>query len=82
MIHRFAPRPGLLGAALLAALAAVVPPAAAQAPFTLEQVLSAPFPTGLTASRGGGRAAWVFDEAGARNVWLNLNSLNLQVVDE
>lgn len=69
MIHRFAPRPGLLGAALLAALAAVVPPAAAQTPFTLEQVLSAPFPTGLTASRGGERAAWVFDEAGARNVW-------------
>lgn len=51
------------------ALGVPAPAAAAQARFTLEQVLSAPFPTNLTASRGGERVAWVFDEAGARNVW-------------
>ena len=64
------------GAAGLASAAAVLgaslvsaPTAAAQGQFTLEQVLSAPFPTSLTASRGGERVAWVFDEAGVRNVW-------------
>ena len=44
--------------------------AAAAAPktFTLEQVLSAPFPAGLVASPNGGRFAWVFNASGARNV--------------
>ena len=37
--------------------------------FTLEQVLSAPFPTSLTASPKGA-VAWVLDEKGARNVWV------------
>jgi dipeptidyl aminopeptidase/acylaminoacyl peptidase len=37
--------------------------------FTLEQVLSAPFPSELTAAPGGGAVAWVLDEHGARNVW-------------
>ncbi len=44
-------------------------PVAAEGPFTLEQILSAPFPTSLTASADGTRVAWVFDERGARNVW-------------
>ncbi len=44
-------------------------PTPAEGPFSLEQVLSAPFPSGLTASPAGRRAAWVFDERGARNVW-------------
>ena len=43
---------------------------AAEAQFTLEQVFSAPFPTSLTASPDGSRVAWVFDERGARNVWV------------
>ena len=43
---------------------------AAEAQFTLEQVFSAPFPTSLTASPDGSRIAWVFDERGARNVWV------------
>jgi dipeptidyl aminopeptidase/acylaminoacyl peptidase len=40
------------------------------ATFTLEQVLSSPFPTGLTAASNGSRIAWVFDAKGARNVWI------------
>src|SRR6476469_7618463 len=43
---------------------------AAPAQFTIEQAISAPFPTALTASRAGGRIAWVFDQRGARNVWI------------
>ena len=38
--------------------------------FTLEQVMSSPFPTELTASRKGQRVAWVFDEKGHRNIWV------------
>ncbi len=38
--------------------------------FTLEQVLSAPFPAGLTAAPAGGAVAWVFNDRGARNVWI------------
>jgi len=42
----------------------------AQSPFTLEQVLSSPFPSGLTAAMHGSRIAWVFDAKGVRNVWV------------
>src|SRR5581483_699326 len=38
--------------------------------FTLEQVLSSPFPSGLTAAAHATRVAWVFDKQGARNVWI------------
>ena len=38
-------------------------------PFTLEQFLSAPFPTELTAGPSGA-LAWVFNDRGARNVWI------------
>jgi dipeptidyl aminopeptidase/acylaminoacyl peptidase len=38
--------------------------------FTLEQALSAPFPTELTASPARAKLAWVFNEGGARNVWI------------
>jgi hypothetical protein len=41
----------------------------AQSPFTLEQVLSSPFPTGLVAAAHGSRVAWVFNAKGVRNVW-------------
>ena len=45
--------------------------AAAQKPsFTLEQVMSSPFPTGLTAAEKAPRIAWVFDAKGERNVWI------------
>jgi dipeptidyl aminopeptidase/acylaminoacyl peptidase len=38
--------------------------------FSLEQVMSAPFPSALTAAPKGGAVAWVLDEHGARNVWI------------
>lgn len=42
----------------------------AQKPFTLEQVMSAPFPTELTAAPAKGRVAWVFNTRGPRNLWV------------
>ena len=42
----------------------------AQSPFTLEQVMSSPFPTELVAAAHGSRVAWVFDAKGVRNVWV------------
>jgi dipeptidyl aminopeptidase/acylaminoacyl peptidase len=42
----------------------------AQKPFTLEQVMSAPFPANLTAAKTGNRVAWTLDEQGKRNVWV------------
>ena len=42
----------------------------AQKPFTLEQVLNAPFPTELTAAPAKGRVAWVFNAQGRRNLWV------------
>ena len=38
--------------------------------FTLEQVMSAPFPSDLTAAPAGAKVAWVFNARGARNVWV------------
>ncbi len=38
--------------------------------FTIEQVLSAPFPYGLTTALHAPRVAWVFDNKGERNVWV------------
>jgi Tol biopolymer transport system component len=42
----------------------------AQSPFTLEQVMSSPFPSELVASTHGSRVAWVFNAKGVRNVWV------------
>jgi dipeptidyl aminopeptidase/acylaminoacyl peptidase len=38
--------------------------------FSLEQVLSSPFPTNLVAADHGGRIAWIFAAKGERNVWV------------
>ncbi len=38
--------------------------------FTLEQVLSSPFPTSLVAARDAQRIAWVFNIRGERNIWV------------
>lgn len=38
--------------------------------FTLEQVLSSPFPSDLIASKNGDKLAWVFDAEGKRNIWI------------
>jgi dipeptidyl aminopeptidase/acylaminoacyl peptidase len=40
------------------------------ASFTIEQILSAPFPSNLVASPHGNHFAWVSNDAGRRNVWL------------
>jgi dipeptidyl aminopeptidase/acylaminoacyl peptidase len=37
---------------------------------TLEQIMSAPFPTALTASPSGEKVAWAFNHQGRRNVWM------------
>src|SRR5882724_2625333 len=43
----------------------------AQTPgFTLEQVMSSPFPTALTAAAKANRIAWVFNSKGERNIWV------------
>jgi hypothetical protein len=45
--------------------------AIAQKPgFTVEQVMSSPFPTALTSAAKANRIAWVFDSRGERNVWV------------
>jgi dipeptidyl aminopeptidase/acylaminoacyl peptidase len=38
--------------------------------FTLEQVLSAPFPTEVVAAPAHGRFAWIFNAEGKRNIWI------------
>jgi len=42
----------------------------AQSPFTLEQVISSPFPSELVAAAHGSRVAWVFNTRGVRNIWV------------
>lgn len=44
--------------------------ARSQEKFTLEQVLSAPFPDALTAAKSGDRLAWTFDDQGKKNIWV------------
>jgi dipeptidyl aminopeptidase/acylaminoacyl peptidase len=51
------------------AVAAAARAAATAAPFELEDVLSAPYPTALVAARAADRIAWVMDERGVRNLW-------------
>jgi dipeptidyl aminopeptidase/acylaminoacyl peptidase len=45
-------------------------PSSAKPGFTLEQVMSSPFPTALTSAAKANRIAWVFDSRGERNVWV------------
>jgi dipeptidyl aminopeptidase/acylaminoacyl peptidase len=49
---------------------AMLAPARDQQSVTLEQLLSAPFPSGLTAAKSEPRIAWVFDEQGKRNIYV------------
>ena len=54
-------------------LSVVVALVLAQAPapqFTVEQVLTYPFPDNLTASPVGSLIAWTFNERGARNIYV------------
>ena len=45
-------------------------PCFAASPFTLEQILSSPFPSELIASPSGARLAWASDSNGVRNLWI------------
>ena len=42
----------------------------AQTGFTIEQIMSAPYPESLTASKTGGRLAWTLDRQGRRSIWV------------
>ena len=56
----------LLGLLFASSLAFSVSPTR----FSLEQMMSAPFPSDLTAAPKGGAVAWVLDQHGARNIWI------------
>ncbi len=56
---------------LTAAVLSISPAVFAQPQaFTIEQVMSAPFPTDLTAASKGGKYVWVQDDRGVRNLWV------------
>jgi len=57
-----------LAVAAVSFAAATVP--TPSAPFTLEQVMSSPFPYSLKAAAHTDRVAWVFDAKGVRNIWV------------
>jgi dipeptidyl aminopeptidase/acylaminoacyl peptidase len=54
----------------LCAIFALAAAASAQSSFTIEQVMSSPFPSELVAAAHSSRIAWVFDAKGVRNVWI------------
>jgi dipeptidyl aminopeptidase/acylaminoacyl peptidase len=59
----------MLGIAALG-LSSAVTDAAAQERFTIEQIMSSPFPSELTAAPKGAKVAWVFNAQGLRNIWV------------
>jgi dipeptidyl aminopeptidase/acylaminoacyl peptidase len=63
-------RAGRALSTLLLLLLATAGPAAAQAPYTLDQLLSYSFPTALVAAPAGERVAWLANDRGVRNVWV------------
>ncbi len=60
-----------LAAPVLAAVLCLIPahPSAAEG-FTLEQVMSAPFASGLQAAPRGGGLLWIANQQGRRNIWV------------
>jgi dipeptidyl aminopeptidase/acylaminoacyl peptidase len=57
-------------ASLLVTIAAITCIHSQAANFTIEQVLSSPFPSELVAASSAPRIAWVFNAKGTRNVWI------------
>src|SRR6476659_10443497 len=55
---------------VLAAPALAQNPSTEKTSFTVEQVMSSPFPTALTSAAKANRIAWVFNSKGERNVWV------------
>ena len=64
-------QPGLRGMAVSAMIQirSSLPTGGMPVPLTIEQILSAPFPTELSASPKGDRVAWFSNDQGRRNVW-------------
>ena len=54
----------------LALLFTLIAPFAFAQSFTLEQVMSSPFPSELIVSKRGDKIAWAFDAEGKRNIWI------------
>ena len=54
----------------LALTVAAATSAPAQQPFTLQQILSAPYALSLTAAPKGAEFAWVENAEGLRNIWI------------
>jgi dipeptidyl aminopeptidase/acylaminoacyl peptidase len=59
----------LLGSFFIAAFLTYAA-AAPAAPVGIEDVMQAPYPSGLVASAKGNSVAWVFDTKGCRNIWV------------
>lgn len=59
-----------LGVFVVAAVIALIAAPARSQTFSLEQVMSSPFPSDLTISKRGDRIAWAFDAEGKRNIWI------------
>ena len=55
---------------LLVAVFLFTPGLARAQNFTLEQVMSSPFPSDLVVSNRGDKLAWAFDAEGKRNIWI------------
>lgn len=56
--------------AAVAAVAVFLAPCCFAEGFTIEQVLSTPFPSQLAVAKPAPRVAWIFDSKGERNVWV------------
>jgi dipeptidyl aminopeptidase/acylaminoacyl peptidase len=70
MANRFADCSLLLFCALFLSGLAVASEPTGSHGFSLEQVLSSPFPTNLVAAEHAGRIAWIFSTKGEHNVWV------------
>lgn len=75
MRHHHPPRGARLGpiisVAVVVALTQSAPVAAQQNNLSIERISSAPYPSGMVASPAGGQVAWIFNERGARNIWIS-----------
>ena len=65
-----APGHSLLALAIPLAIGGAVEPVSGQAPFSVEDVMSYSFASGLVAAPTGDRIAWIENAVGARNVWI------------
>ena len=71
--HRFITLTAIASLALVVCVALASSNATASAStdsFSLEQVMSSPFPSELVAAPAGGRVAWVQNARGVRNIWI------------